>query len=656
MHTFHHRIRLAICALAALGLGTHVRADELARGRAEFRAAMLRVAGSAADHRDPASLRRYPLYGYLVAARLQRDLASHADEALDERIEAFLQAHPGEPVGRALERAWLASLANRGLWGPFLARSDGTNDPALQCDRLAGRIATGDSVDLPAAAIARWLQPRAAPPECAKVFDWLRRLGLLSADLRELRTRAALAAGEPALAVQFAAQLPPERAAPLLLWARLLADPQAGFETLLGKGAVDLPDEAVDAGFLRLSRRDGAAAAALLPRLLARVGTTADLAARLRLDVALGEAYDHDPGTLAAFAEVPPEEIDPAAAEWRIRAALWAGDYAGALPWILHLPPALGAEPRWRYWYARAIDATTGFAAARPLYAQIAGLRDFYGYLAADRLHRPYSLQYRRSPVDRRLQRRLAARPGLVRAHELVRCAMQAQASAEWTAALADADPGTFVQAAEIASRWGWYRQAILTLKRANAWDDVRLRYPRPYRAAVLAASRRAHVPADWLFAIMRQESLFDAEAISPADARGLMQLRLETARRVARRSHLARPTAEALLDPATALRLGAAYLRELLDRYAGALGPTLAAYNAGPGALARWRPPHSMDADVWIENIPYLETREYLQHIAEHIVAYAWVRGATPPRLSRLLPPVEPETASQSAMGDERR
>jgi soluble lytic murein transglycosylase len=97
------------------------------------------------------------------------------------------------------------------------------------------------------------------------------------------------------------------------------------------------------------------------------------------------------------------------------------------------------------------------------------------------------------------------------------------------------------------------------------------------------------------------------------------------------------------LFDPSIAVPLGAAYLRELLDRYSGQLDLTLAAYNAGPVTVARWLPPTSMDADVWIENIPYAETRGYVQHILEHIVAFAYVSGAEPPRLDTLMPVVEP-------------
>jgi soluble lytic murein transglycosylase len=177
----------------------------------------------------------------------------------------------------------------------------------------------------------------------------------------------------------------------------------------------------------------------------------------------------------------------------------------------------------------------------------------------------------------------------------------------------------------------------------AGEWDDVPLRYPRPYAASVLNAAKESQVSDDWLFAIMRQESLFRKDAVSRADARGLMQMQPATATAVARRWHLPPPARDDLFEPSVALRLGARYVRELLDKYRGQLAPSLAAYNAGPMSVSRWLPSDPIGADVWIENIPYTETRGYIQHILEHVVAFAKMRDAPPPRLSNLLPRVEP-------------
>jgi soluble lytic murein transglycosylase len=277
------------------------------------------------------------------------------------------------------------------------------------------------------------------------------------------------------------------------------------------------------------------------------------------------------------------------------------------------------------------------------MYGEIAGLRDYYGYLAADRLDQAYNLNIHPSPDEAAVQAALAAQPGLMRAHALFDCDLADDAAAEWAAELGGAKPAVKIQAAHLASRWGWYAQTIATLAQAGEWDDVVLRYPRPYAALVAEAARQAQVPPDWIFAIMRQESLFRKDAVSRADARGLMQMQPATATAVARRWHLPPPDRQSLFDPAVALPLGAVYVRELLDKYRGQLEEALAAYNAGPVSVARWIPGNPVDSDVWIENIPYTETRGYVQHILEHLVAFAVVRDAAPPRLATLMPKVAP-------------
>jgi soluble lytic murein transglycosylase len=381
----------------------------------------------------------------------------------------------------------------------------------------------------------------------------------------------------------------------------------------------------------------------LLPLLLARPDVTPALQSRLLRAAALGAAYDHDPRAPAAFDHVPPDTVDNPLEEWRVRAALWNGDFGKARDWIERMPTALATQPRWRYWRARAVAATAGPAAAEPLFEEISGLRDYYGYLAADRLHRAYNLNVRLSIDDPKAQAAMAADIGLIRAHELHACDMVDEANAEWSAVLGGADPAVKVQAAHLASHWGWYAQSITTLAQAGEWDDVPLRYPRPYPEAVAAASKIAGVPANWIWAVMRQESLYRKDAVSRADARGLMQMLPATGAAVARRWHLPQPRKDGLFDPTLAVPLGAVYLRELLDRNAGQLDLSLASYNAGAAAVARWRPPRPVEADIWLENVPYAETRGYVQHILEHIVAFAYVSDSELPRLAALMPVVEP-------------
>ena len=633
-----------IVALPLLGSSAQLPADGQSV-RQEFIAAMQRVRQHQPDTADSPTLKSYAIYDYLVAARLRRDLAPRAGDGLDATIDAFLRAHAGHPVAHGLRREWLVNLAQRQRWDWFLPRSLDVVDPSLLCDRLSGRLATGDTAGLADAALAQWMLPQKPLPECSGVFAWLRQQGLLTPSLAESRSRAALAAGNPRLAREFAADVAVPRRAALIQWSDLLESPLPALNILARHQTLPVEAEALASGFEKLTHNDPAAALDLLPWLLGRDQMTAELQARLQRIAALGAAYDHDPQAMTLLDQLPAAAIDAQVQEWRVRAAVWSGDYAKALLWIEQMPTSLFEQPRWRYWRARAVLATTGEAAAAPLLREIAGLRDFYGYLAADRLHQGYNLNSRASPNDAATQSALAVDPRLIRAHELFDCDMLDEANAEWSAAVGTAEPALKVQAALLAARWGWYAQAIATLAQTGEFDDVKLRYPRPFLDTVDEASSLAHLPPDWILAVMRQESLFRKDAVSRADARGIMQMQPGTAVAVARRWHIAVPGRDDLFNPAVAIPLGAAHLRDLLDRYSGQLTLSLAAYNAGPAAVAHWLPHAAMDADVWIENIPYNETRGYVQHILEHIIAFAWVRDAEPPRLDTLLPAIEPAT-----------
>ena len=604
---------------------------------------MQRVRQRVPEPPDSPGLTAYVIHDYLIAARLRRDLASPSEE-LDGIIDDFLRSHSGQPVTHGLKRDWLQSLADRKRWDWLLSRSADATDPQLVCERLAGRLATnGDTAGLAQEALARWMVAQKQPDECNTVFAWLHTQSVLTPELAETRTRAALAADNPRLAREFAGDVPAPRSAPLLQWIQLLESPGAAVATLTMNPGIPVEPDALVAGFSRFSIADSTAAATLLPTLLKRPDMTPPLQARLQRAAALGAAYARAPNAVAAFAILEADPTDGQVLEWRVRAALWAGDFAKALAWIDAMPPNLATQPRWRYWRARAVAATSGDAAAAPSYAEIAGMRDYYGYLAADKLHESYNLNIHPSPNDTGVQTALSSEPGMERAHALFDCDMADEAAAEWAPVVGPAKPAVKIQAARLASRWGWYAQTIATLAVAGEWDDVPLRYPRPYAASVETAAKETLVSEDWLYAIMRQESLFRKDAVSRADARGLMQMQPATAVAVARRWHLPPPARDELFEPTVSLRLGARYVRELLDKYRGQLAPSLAAYNAGPMSVSRWLPGDPIDADVWIENIPYAETRGYIQHILEHIVAFAEMRDAPPPRLFNLLPRVEP-------------
>ena len=254
---------------------------------------------------DSPALQAYPIYDYLVAARLRRDLTFTPNEELDAAVDAFVRAHEGQPVVRTLRRQWLASLAERRRWDWFLPRSADVTDPVLICDRLQGRLATGDTDKLASDALARWNLIQRPPAECAIVFAWLHAQGFVTPALQEARARAALAADNPSLAREFVAEVPAERSAPLRQWLQLLESPRATLNVLAETPTTAVEPEALLAGFTRLSNTDSASASAVLPALLSRPDMTPALRDKLLRSYALGAAYARQPGAVAAFDRLP---------------------------------------------------------------------------------------------------------------------------------------------------------------------------------------------------------------------------------------------------------------------------------------------------------------------------------------------------------------
>ncbi|MGH7481532.1 MAG: transglycosylase SLT domain-containing protein [Longimicrobiales bacterium] len=167
--------------------------------------------------------------------------------------------------------------------------------------------------------------------------------------------------------------------------------------------------------------------------------------------------------------------------------------------------------------------------------------------------------------------------------------------------------------------------------EREGAWNLrlLRIIYPFPYHDAILAeAEERGLDP--WLVAgLIRQESMFDADIRSRAGAIGLMQIMPQTGRGLARAAGIAAFDESILEQPEINVHLGTAYLQEMLDRYDGRIPAVLAAYNAGPSRVARWREfPEWENQELFAERVPYSETRDYIRKVQLNRALYRMLYG----------------------------
>jgi soluble lytic murein transglycosylase len=166
-----------------------------------------------------------------------------------------------------------------------------------------------------------------------------------------------------------------------------------------------------------------------------------------------------------------------------------------------------------------------------------------------------------------------------------------------------------------------------------KAWE---IAYPRPYADIVRGEAKQSGTPLSLAYAIMREESAFDPEAVSPAGAHGLMQLIVPTAKHVAKGIGLSCDESS-LHRPATNVALGCRFLADLRSKFPANPSLAIPAYNAGPGAPARWVAARTRDEfDLWVEQIPYEETRRYTKRVLTSSAAYAFLYE--PDQLKNLL------------------
>ena len=644
---------LLVCSLTAMPAGAQ---ESAAAVRQSFMNAM--AAATAAPTvplpDDGTELRSYVLYPYLQAARLRAGLrlVAPATDApgdsllpVDEAISAFLKEQGSRPVAQKLREEWLSSLASRSAWRTFLAQFDKDRDtqPALRCHAFAARVALGQTASLADDLTEAWLVPRSLPDACKPALEWWKARGGPGVELTARRARLALEAGQPGLARALARDLPAERGAPLLQWAALIEQPAKEIQALVGEPGRPVWNDALLDGWLRYARANAEDATALFPALVEARRLDERTASPYALAVALGRSWSRLPGALEFFARVHPDDFDERAHEWHARAALWAGDWSRAAQAIGAMPEPLRTQARWRYWDARTREKLGDVAGARAGYAAVIPTDNWYAALSAARLDRKFVPTLQPLPLSDAKVRDLGAEPGFVRTRELLLAGMEPEASLEWRATYDELDPGRQVQAVGLAARWGWHHQAIAAAARQKLFNDYDLLYPRPFDSDVREASRRTGLPEAFIYAIIRQESLYRADAGSSAGALGLMQLLPETARLTARRVDLPVPSRAQLLQPSVNIALGSSYLAYLVHRLDGETALAAAGYNAGPNAARRWLPPAPLDLDVWVENIPFNETRAYVQRVAWHALVFAWLDQREPQDVKAWLRSIRP-------------
>lgn len=580
----------------------------------------------------------YVLYPYLKYALLKGRL----DSAGNQEVLSILKRYQGYAFAPRLKRDWLEHLAEKKDWATFLKHYDGGGSSALQCHGLNARLQTGHTWTLAADALDLWLVGYSQAAACDPVFEWLYGQGRVNGELRFGRVALSLEAGNTGLAAYLARPLSAEYRQWYERWRDMIAQPVATLKEAGNWLDTEIARRIVRDGLYRVAntKEQGGHAWRLWQTARATFEFSDRERGRISRRLALDAATDYHPDSIKMLGVVPGPYINDSVRAWRVRTPLMRRDWKQVLAAIDAMPAHQRREKAWRYWYARALEAAGKQAAAERTYRELAQDVSYYGFLAADRIEAPYVIKSQ-TPVEKpKLQRALIAKPAMQRAFELFHVGLTLSARTEWRRALRGATREELIQAALLAYEQDWYDRVIFALADAALWNAYEMRYPLAFKKKIQTRAAKYGLASTWLYGLIRSESLFMTDAHSSANAYGLMQLLPATGRSQAREMGMNWRGAEALMEPEYSLALGSAYLAGLANRYRGNTVLATAAYNGGPEEVDAWvrqNPPEY--AAIWIETIPFYETRNYLKRVLACSVIYDWRLGDSAVQLSARLP-----------------
>ncbi|HSM29528.1 MAG TPA: transglycosylase SLT domain-containing protein [Woeseiaceae bacterium] len=644
-----------VAALWVLLLGTADAGSELDRQRELFRQVYAEAERGAWDAVDALSaedrelLRSYLLWPDLRAAWFRATIRK-AD--MDE-IEAFLERYGMLKPARELRYRYALHLADAGLLDRYLRiyRSyyQGLGVDRLDCIALHAEIEAGDGDRIVRRGRELWLTGYSQADECDPVFEWMREARELTEDDYRARFALAVEAREFTRARWLARSLDDASLALANHWLQAQTKPEHFVDTHGERADSDVSRQQLAYAVERITYRDPEVALRLWNRLENVYAFSPQTRHETRRHIALWTARNNRPGAYELLTSLPLEAQDEEVMRWRARVSLREERWTDLLDDIAMMVADERNSEQWLYWRAVGLARSGNDAAAKAVLEPLAAERSYYGFLAADELGVDYAFAHDTLRADETVIESLARRPDLVRARELFLVGLDGRGRSEWDAAMAGLDDDEKTQAAVLAHRWGWHSRAIATAAVTGHYDDLALRYPLPFRQSFEQGASSASISTTWALGIARSESLFMRDVRSRAGAIGLMQLMPATGRQVAREINLSYSGPDTLTDPDHNIRLGTSYLGSMAARYDGNHVLATAAYNAGPHRVDRWLPRSAMvDARIWIENIPYNETRRYVRRVLAADTIFHWRLTGEMQRLSDRLPQVRPLPADQ--------
>ncbi|TXH69013.1 MAG: hypothetical protein E6Q83_11905 [Thiothrix sp.] len=614
------------CLLSCLSLMQSLKASTLEEQRANFQAARAAIqAGKVEEARLLLpSLKAYPLASWLEA----RILVANPEQTSDAALAKFIADNPNSLLGDNISARLAERLAAQAKWAELLKLIPANPEQlTTQCYRAEALINMGLINQGLEQAKNLWdTSKKDFPDDCSSMLLQLQTHKVLSYSDYWQRIKSLMANNRVSAARDLSTYLSEEDKKFFELWLATRAAPAKQLTELLTQtDSPQLRAIIVDA-IKEIADDKLETALPLWTQAQASFKFTGAEKGEVESRLGMWEAWRHNDNGLDRLKRIPVAERTKEGNAWLARLAMRSQDWPALLEASVALEAVEGTDDEWDtwfYWQARALENLKKTAEAQAVYERLAKNSTYYGFLAADRIGQDYA-NLDQAPPDRsqRMQglQKLAV---YQRFQEWNALGERSQARKEWFRLLQAMDKEGVLAAAELALRQKDANLAIWTVSKVKDWNSVDVRFPLMYEQIVMDQARLQGIRPEWILGIMRRESAFDASAESSAKALGLMQLMPGTARDIGRQLGMQVVAKEDILQPDLNVKLGSAYLRDMLKRFSGNYAQATAAYNAGPGRIPKWAPPQRLAADQWVESIPFDETRKYVRAVMAYTTVY---------------------------------
>ena len=581
------------------------------------------------------TLTDYPLYPYLQYQWLKNNLSQ------TDKVLGFLSDYNDTRYADLLRSKWLVYLGDNERWGEFIRYYQADEDTALECLFFLANYKLGNQQLALNEAKRLWAIGSTLPKECDGLLSALALSPELTPDLIWQRFESALKKDNKILASTMQQLLDKPGQELAEVWLQVHKKPELILDSQFLSGN-EQQGRIFAHGVDRMAKSDLDLAITVWDSKKQTLVIDGQTAGQLERRLALALAHARDDRAYNRLNQLLAADAD--VREWKVRSALLEQNWPHVAQALAGLTLEEQQQPQWQYWLARALIETGDAPQGQSIYNRLSEDRSFYGFMAADAVMKPYSLIDTPVLLADNALATLTQKADFKVVQELAFLNRDAEAKRQWWFAVNKLSKEQQMIAAKLAQQWQWNQVAIMTLVKTDYWDDLALRFPVTYLSQVQSNADRQELDPAIIFGLMRQESMLDQNAMSAVGARGLMQVMPETGQQIARKLNEPWQAENSLFNPDINIKYGAFYYKQLLNRFDGHFALAMAAYNAGPNRVSKWLPnDKSVPADIWIETIPYKETRKYVTSVLSYAIIYQQRIQRNGLKMTRLLFDVPP-------------